>query len=67
MADPDPEFVQGIAQGAVRLVLKELLNTRDIPVCRTRIVRSGKGYPWNGRIALHPQADGIPHIKRIPD
>ena len=30
----------------------------DIPVCQTRVVRDGRGFPWNKRVALHPLEDG---------
>ena len=30
----------------------------DIPVCTTRIVRSGRGLPWDEQIAIHPLEDG---------
>ena len=37
----------------------------DIAVCTTRIVRDGRGLPWNERIAIHPLADGRIHMKRV--
>ena len=30
----------------------------DIEVCTTRIVRSGRGFPWDERVAVHPMPDG---------
>lgn len=33
-------------------------SSKDIPPCTTRIVRSGKGMPWDDRIAIHPLPDG---------
>lgn len=30
----------------------------DIPVCNTRIMREGRGLPWNRRVALHPLKNG---------
>ena len=32
--------------------------TSDIEVCTTRIVRSGRGFPWDERVAVHPMPDG---------
>ena len=37
----------------------------DIPVCQTRIVREGRGFPWNKQIAIHPMANGIVEMKAI--
>ena len=34
----------------------------DIAVCTTRIVRTGRGLPWNERIAIHPLEDGTIHM-----
>ena len=33
-------------------------NTADIEVCTTRIVRGGRGFPWDERLAVHPRPDG---------
>ena len=40
-------------------------NTADIEVCTTRIVRSGRGFPWDERIAIHPKPDGKFEISRL--
>lgn len=36
----------------------------DIAVCTTRIVRSGRGLPWNEQIAIHPLENG--KINMVP-
>ena len=33
-------------------------SSKDIPICQTKIVRGGRGMPWDKRIALHPMGDG---------
>ena len=33
-------------------------SSKGIPVCETRVVRKGKGMPWDGRVAIHPLGDG---------
>lgn len=40
-------------------------NIADIEVCTTRIVRDGRGFPWNERIAVHPMPDGRLEIKSL--
>ena len=57
----------GSTERLVRFAFKELLNTKDIPVCNTRIIRAGKGYLLNRRIGVHPLKDGSLHITDIPD
>ena len=38
----------------------------DIPVCNTRIIRAGRGLPWNRRIAIHPLKEGKLEMREIP-
>ncbi len=40
-------------------------NIADIEVCTTRMVRGGRGFPWDERIAIHPLPDGKIEIKRL--
>lgn len=40
-------------------------NISDIEVCTTRIVRGGRGFPWDERIAIHPLPDGNLEIRRL--
>ena len=40
-------------------------NIADIEVCTTRIVRGGRGFPWNERIAIHPMPDGRLEIRSL--
>ena len=46
--------------GTVVAVATALFRFRrgDLPACQTRIVRSGRGFPWNHQIAIHPRPDG---------
>ena len=37
----------------------------DIPVCQTRIMREGRGWPWNHQIGVHPRNDGKMELVRI--
>ena len=37
----------------------------DIAVCTTRIVRSGRGLPWDEQIAIHPLEDGTIHMMPV--
>ena len=40
-------------------------NTADVEVCTTRIVRGGRGFPWDERVAIHPMQDGNLEIRRL--
>ena len=40
-------------------------NISDIEVCTTRIVRGGRGFPWDERVAIHPMQDGNLEISRL--
>ena len=40
-------------------------NMGDIEVCTTRIVRGGRGFPWDERVAVHPMQDGRLEISRL--
>ena len=40
-------------------------NISDIEVCTTRIVRGGRGFPWDERVAIHPMPDGNLEIKSL--
>ncbi len=40
-------------------------NIADIEVCTTRIVRGGRGFPWDERIAIHPLPDGKVEIRSL--
>jgi hypothetical protein len=37
---------------------------RDFPPCHTRIVRTGRGFPWNKRVAGHTNHNG--HVEFRP-
>lgn len=37
----------------------------DIEVCTTRIVRSGRGFPWDTRVAVHPMPDGSVEVTEL--
>ena len=39
-------------------LLKATHKKGDIQVCTTRIVRKGRGFPWDRRVAIHPMEDG---------
>lgn len=54
--------------GTVIRELVKLFGNRggDIPVCQTRIIRSGRGWPWKHRLGIHPRPDGKLEITRIP-
>lgn len=43
----------------VSINLNLAFSSKGIPICETRVVRGGKGMPWNNRIAIHPRSDGI--------
>jgi hypothetical protein len=30
----------------------------DLKVCRTRVIREGRGFPWNRQVAIHKLKDG---------
>ena len=53
--------------GGVGAIIKSFLQHRpsDIPVCPTRIVRDGRGLPWNRQIAIHPLEDGRIEMKAV--
>lgn len=38
----------------------------DIPVCQTRVLRGGRGWPWDHRIGIHPRPDGKLEVTKIP-
>ena len=40
-------------------------NISDIEVCTTRIVRGGRGFPWDARVAVHPMPDGNLEIRQL--
>ena len=63
----DPEQANLFARFAEN-TLEVLLNHKpnDIPICQTRVIRQGRGWPWNYRLALHPRPDGGLEITRIP-
>lgn len=56
----------GAGAGAFK-ILERLFTIRpgDIPVCQTRIVREGRGFPWNRQIAVHPLPDGTLEMKAL--
>ena len=58
------EFLEGGAFGAL---ITRLFGVKkgDIPVCQTRIVREGLGFPWNHQIGVHPREDGKLELTRI--
>ena len=60
----DPtQFIEPLIKGLVKLFSNR---PGDIPVCRTRIIRGGRGWPWNHRLRIHPRPDGKLEITRIP-
>ena len=40
-------------------------SSKDIQVCETRVMRSGRGMPWDKKIALHPLGDGRFEMEKI--
>ena len=57
------------AAALVALLKKSLKSVRtpeDLPVCKTRIIRKGRGFAINRQIAIHPLKDGRLHITEIP-
>ena len=51
----------------VSKVLVEIVRApKDLPVCKTRIIRGGRGFLINRRLAIHPLPDGTLHITPIP-
>ena len=40
-------------------------NIADIEVCTTRILRGGRGFPWDERVAIHPLPDGKLEVRRL--
>ena len=64
----DPETIS-IVLNALQKASKLLSHKEtDIPVCHTRIKRTGRGLPWNEQIAIHPKADGGIEMKALqPD
>jgi len=54
-----PAIVGG---GAVRHMFSA--RPKDIPVCHTRVMREGRGWPWNHLIGVHPLDDG--HVEISP-
>ncbi|MXY68101.1 MAG: hypothetical protein F4Y47_06020 [Acidobacteriia bacterium] len=40
-------------------VLRAVFREGDIPICKTRVMREGRGLPWGNRILVHPRKDGI--------
>ena len=59
------EFDLSFFVGRIRFRRITRDNTADIEVCTTRIVRGGRGLPWDERIAIHPLLDGTLEIKRL--
>lgn len=58
MAVPDPS---GIGAGAAAgFLLRRLFSAKHTvaEVCKTTIVREGRGWPWNEQVGVHPLADG---------
>jgi hypothetical protein len=39
----------------------------DISPCHTRILRGGRGAPWNHQVAIHTTLDGKVELIKIPD
>ena len=60
----DPtQFIVTLIKGLVKLFSNR---PGDIPVRRTRIIRGGRGWPWNHRLGIHPRQDGKLEITHIP-
>ena len=70
MAEFSPDEITQFARlaGSVLRGVRKLFpitNTRDLPVCNTRILREGRGLPWNRRVAVHPTGEGVINVKAI--
>jgi hypothetical protein len=52
--------------GAVK-VLERLFTVKpnDIPTCTTRVMRQGRGWPWDKQIGVHPLKDGRIEVKLL--
>ena len=56
--------IAGLFKMAIRLFQ---IRPNDISVCQTRIIRGGRGWPWNHRIGVHPRQDGKLEITKLPE
>jgi hypothetical protein len=59
----DPSLAPFLAN-VMRLIFS--VQPNDIPVCQTRIMRKGRGWPWSHRLGVHPLKDGRLEITQIP-
>ena len=59
------EFDLSLLGGRFRIKRITRGNAPDIEVCTTRIVRGGRGLPWDERIAIHPMPDGSLEINAL--
>ena len=57
----------GALAGLLLKSVNILARKSDISPCHTRIIRSGRGAPWNPQIAIHTTLDGKIELVRIPD
>ena len=44
----------------------EKVQPQDLHPCHVRILRDGRGLPWNRRLAIHLRSDETITITRIP-
>ena len=60
-------FGIGVLPFGIGAALTKLFSIRkgDIPICQTRIMREGAGWPWNHQIGVHPLPDGKLELTRI--
>lgn len=49
---------------ALRL-LQPVFREGDIPVCKTRVMRQGRGFPWGEKILVHPREDGMDILSAV--
>lgn len=54
------EFLGG---AAARHVMT--LRRGDLEICKTRVMREGRGFPWDKQIAVHRETDGYLEIKAL--
>jgi hypothetical protein len=54
----------GLATGALKFLFS--FRRGDIPVCKTRILHDGRGFPWNHQVAIHPLRTGKLEITAVP-
>jgi len=60
-------WLPGVLSGGAGLkLLQHILRVPpDLPVCKTRIIREGRSFPWNRQVAIHALKDGRVQITPI--